>query len=224
MEFCAGSGHLGLLIAYLRPTSHVTLVELRERGCNIARKRAEEANLTNVTVYFGSIQQYAMENIPFDIGFSLHSCGMLSDWIQEICVAARARYVLCPCCYGHTFKQRSWKCEKMKEKFSFEEYKVMASCADTSVEAKNLDFPHKKQFCTAKKAMICVDIDRSSWAQQYQYTTDVKSLYPLNCSPKNNVIIGIPEDNCTSTFEVKFDSNTMSETQIYSTDNINKNV
>lgn len=98
VEFCAGSGHLGLLIAYLRPTSHVTLVELRERGCNIARKRAEEANLTNVTVYFGSIQQYAMENIPFDIGFSLHSCGMLSDWIQEICVAARARYVLCPCC------------------------------------------------------------------------------------------------------------------------------
>lgn len=224
VEFCAGSGHLGLLVAYLRPSSHVTIVELRERGCNIAKKRAEEANLNNVTVYCGSIQQYAMEKIPFDLGFSLHSCGMLSDWIQEICVSARASYVLCPCCYGHTFKQRSWKCDEMKEKFSAEEYKVVASCADTTVEAKDINFPKKKQFQIAKKAMICVDIDRSFWAQQYQYRTDVKSLLPLHCSPKNDVIIGIPEKDFTCSFEVKFDSSTLSETQLYSTDNVNKNV
>jgi hypothetical protein len=52
--------------------------------------------------------------VPFDLGFCLHACGMLTDWVQEICVAARASYVLCPCCYGQTPRQRAWKSERMR--------------------------------------------------------------------------------------------------------------
>lgn len=55
---CSQLGHLGLLVACLYPHCHVTLVELRERGSEVARKRALEAGLTNVTVFCGSMQDY----------------------------------------------------------------------------------------------------------------------------------------------------------------------
>ena len=36
----------------------------------------------------------------FDLGVSLHSCGLLTDGSLEACVLHRAAFALCPCCYG----------------------------------------------------------------------------------------------------------------------------
>ena len=41
VEFGAGTGHLGLALAYLRPEASVVLVEARERSAAVARERVE---------------------------------------------------------------------------------------------------------------------------------------------------------------------------------------
>jgi hypothetical protein len=40
--------------------------------------------------------------------------------------------------------------------------------------------------------MNIVDMDRNAWAQEHHYSTSLLSLNPLGCTPKNNIIVGIP--------------------------------
>ncbi|CAM9708974.1 unnamed protein product, partial [Heterosigma akashiwo] len=49
-----------------------------------------------------------------------------------------------------------------------------------------------EQFQVAKKCMMIVDADRNSWAAEAAgYSTSLESLFPLSCSPKNNLIVGV---------------------------------
>jgi hypothetical protein len=53
--------------------------------------------------------------------------------------------------------------------------------------------PFSEGFARAKHCMRMVDSDRIAWAQEIAaYRTFLASLQPLSCSPKNNVIIGVP--------------------------------
>ena len=36
----------------------------------------------------------------FDIGVSVHACGVATDLVLKMCVDNRADFVSCPCCYG----------------------------------------------------------------------------------------------------------------------------
>ena len=36
----------------------------------------------------------------FDVGVSLHACGLATDLVIEQCIRSKASIVLCPCCYG----------------------------------------------------------------------------------------------------------------------------
>ena len=36
----------------------------------------------------------------FDVGVSLHACGVATDLVLRACLANNACFVSCPCCYG----------------------------------------------------------------------------------------------------------------------------
>ena len=50
VDFGAGSGHLGLLLAWLRPQCHVVLVERKEYSAVHGRRRIRDMGLTNCEV------------------------------------------------------------------------------------------------------------------------------------------------------------------------------
>jgi hypothetical protein len=103
VEFGAGSGHLGLLLAFLRPTKcHVTLLERKEYACQQATKRANDASLQNITIVNTSMHTFAEAEQQFHLGLSLHSCGVLTDAALALCLQHGAAFCLCPCCYGQT--------------------------------------------------------------------------------------------------------------------------
>ena len=39
-------------------------------------------------------------NGAFDIGVSLHACGVATDLVIQKCIQNSASFVSCPCCYG----------------------------------------------------------------------------------------------------------------------------
>ena len=36
----------------------------------------------------------------FDVGVSLHACGVATDLVLALCSSVAASFVSCPCCYG----------------------------------------------------------------------------------------------------------------------------
>ena len=100
VEFGAGSGHLGLLVASLRPDCRVTLVEIKAHSCQSAERRIEGLGLTNVTVFEGSVDRFAQQGGEFDVAVGLHLCGLLTDAVIELATSRSAAVCVVPCCYG----------------------------------------------------------------------------------------------------------------------------
>lgn len=51
VDFCSGTGHLGLLVAHLLPNCSIIILENKEESVSRAIKRAEQLRLNNVTFY-----------------------------------------------------------------------------------------------------------------------------------------------------------------------------
>ena len=97
VDFGCGGGHQSLPLAYHFPDARFVLVDAKRRSLDVARRRADAAGLANVRVVEGRIEDF---DEPFDVGIALHACGAASDFAMEKCVAARAAYVVAPCCVG----------------------------------------------------------------------------------------------------------------------------
>jgi hypothetical protein len=69
----------------------------------IARRRAEEAGLSNLRTLLIDIAAFAE---PFDLGVSLHACGEATDLALQACAEAGARFAHCPCCVGKVARGR----------------------------------------------------------------------------------------------------------------------
>lgn len=118
VDIGAGSGHVGLVVAWMRPSScRVTLLERKEYACRQGKRRALEAGLANVEIANtslhtfcdlrncneeGSTSEIGPSAIPFQLAISLHSCGVLTDAALEMCLHHQAAFCLSPCCYGQT--------------------------------------------------------------------------------------------------------------------------
>ena len=96
VEFGAGSGHLGLLLATIRPDCSVTLVEIKEWTCNFAQNRANALALTNCKVFCGSVDDFAASGSDFDCAVGLHCCGLLflSQFLKNFAASSLTHYVL----------------------------------------------------------------------------------------------------------------------------------
>eukprot|EP01043_Picozoa_sp_COSAG02_P034118 COSAG02_NODE_2368_length_9050_cov_27.534689_5_plen_249_part_00 len=115
-DFGAGSGHLGLLLAWLRPDCHVVLVERKEYSAIYGRRRIAAMELTNCEFFCGGIEEFG--ELPLvgdqpsaskpatmtryggrvDVGVAMHACGLLTDLAIDLCVQRGARFAFCPCC------------------------------------------------------------------------------------------------------------------------------
>ena len=100
VEFGAGQGHLGLLIAHARPDCHVTLVEVKEYSCDGARARVAGLGLSNCDVFCGTVDAFAESGARIDCLVGLHLCGLLTDSVLDLAVARHSAVCLVPCCYG----------------------------------------------------------------------------------------------------------------------------
>lgn len=187
VDFGAGSGHLSLPLAYLHPEVTVWLVDLNEYGLGLARERARAAGLTNVRFFPGRVSEFEE---PFDIGFALHACGEASDEAQERCLARRATYIVCPCDLGKIPKASLTfpRSRRFRELLTRSEYNLLASAADWT----NSDDPHRR--ARGAQAMAYINLDRNLAAEEVGYRTLLLVGYPLEATPKNQIIFGTPAE------------------------------
>ncbi|XP_003226439.2 glutathione S-transferase C-terminal domain-containing protein isoform X2 [Anolis carolinensis] len=121
---------------------------------------------------------------------ALHACGVATDMVIENCIKIRAGFVVSPCCYGfiqNTDKFAFPQSHQFKEVLSYKEHMVLCRFADqTAVQLP----PERRQI--GKHCMGLVDLDRAWNAERNNYSVQVISMEPETCSPKNNLIVGVP--------------------------------
>uniref|UniRef100_A0A240PM43 Methyltranfer_dom domain-containing protein n=1 Tax=Anopheles epiroticus TaxID=199890 RepID=A0A240PM43_9DIPT len=191
VDFCSGTGHLGILLAYLLPRCTIYLLENKEESQQRAMERVERLGLRNVVFFQCNLDYFTA---PFDIGVSLHACGVATDIVLEKCFAHRAHFVSCPCCYGklynieHVTYPRS--CLFRASDLLLKEYFCVAHCADQthdlSSDRTNVAKAHQGFYC-----MDVIDRDRALRAEELGYRVLRKRLQDETCTPKNRLLVGI---------------------------------
>ena len=181
VDFCSGGGHLGILLAHLLPRCHVIMVDNKEESVRNARQRVAQLTLINVTIIQSNLDYFRGR---FDLGVALHACGVATDLVLQTCLTERAAFVICPCCYGNLahpdlpieYPQSKLYCTRG---VAATDFSVLARMADHLTEDGRL-------------AMAAVDLDRISRASQEGYLVSLKKLKPDMCSPKHDLLIGVP--------------------------------
>ena len=214
VEFGAGTGHFGLLLAKVRPDWRVTLVEVKEYTATGARERAASLALPNVSVFQGTVDEYAATHEPFQLAVGLHLCGLLTDATLELATSRGASACIVPCCYGQVFSSEdharggSTAAGMHPRSAAFraalgdevESFRMVAKAADLAVSGKGGAFdPTAGTFLSASRCMTLVDTDRLRWVVEEAAarggsgggTSSVAlgKLSPLSCSPKNSVLV-----------------------------------
>jgi len=187
VDFCSGSGHLGILVATLLPNCQVILVENKEMSLLRARETILKLKLSNVVVVQSNLDYFVGE---FDLGMALHACGVATDLVLQMCFKNRADFVCCPCCYGgiKDCHQVSYpRSSKFKSVFSDDHsrYFNLAHAADQT---------HKEQNAKTKQGYFCMDVidtDRKLFAESCGYKVHLGKLQPVTCTNKNNLLVGI---------------------------------
>ncbi|CAG9788605.1 unnamed protein product [Diatraea saccharalis] len=184
VDFCSGSGHLGILIAYLLPKCTVVLLENKEQSLLRARKRVHDMKLKNVFFFQCNLDFFIGK---FDIGIALHACGIASDLVLDKCLKTKAKFILCPCCYGslHSTDRLMYPRSHKFKGVSINQYLCICHAADQTHDEHPLT--QRGDLC-----MAVVDSDRARLAEEFGYTVTLSRLKPLSCTPKNNLLIGVP--------------------------------
>lgn len=107
VDFAAGTGHFGLLLAAVLPHCTVTLVDTDEELLGVARNRAATlgpAVSSRVTICCCPIADY---NATFDVAVCLHGCGTLTDDAIARAVRHNAAFCCVPCCYSELLAPQS---------------------------------------------------------------------------------------------------------------------
>lgn len=191
VDFCSGTGHLGIILAYKLPKCQVILLENKEESLMRARSRVVQLKLTNVLLFQCNLDYF---HGKFNIGTSLHACGVATDIVLLHCISHRANFVCCPCCYGGcysmphiTYPRSQTFCDGG---ISTQDYMHLAHCADQShvmdKGSSNLKKCEQGQFC-----MDVVDTDRKMYAEELGYRVMLCRLHPENCTPKNRLLVGV---------------------------------
>lgn len=185
VDFCSGGGHLGLLVAALAPQASVHMVENKEESLARARERGLQAGLDNVWFYQCNLEYYRG---AFQLGTSLHACGVATDLVIAKCQAAGAGFVCCPCCYGAVAELPGLSYPRSslfrRAGLSGPDYLVLAHAADQTEQGAG----------KREQGILCMDIvdtDRAAAARESGYIVTLSKLQPLDCTPKNNLLIAV---------------------------------
>ncbi|XP_051041425.1 glutathione S-transferase C-terminal domain-containing protein [Phodopus roborovskii] len=187
VDFCSGGGHVGIVLAHMLPSCQVTLIENKELSLIRAKKRSDELGLSNIWFIQANMEYFTG---MFNIGVALHACGVATDMVIQHCIQIRASFITCPCCYGfiqNTSKFSFPKSEKFKRTLSYKEHMILCRFADQTA----VQLPPQRRLI-GKQCMCLVDMDRATAAEEQGYSVQVISMEPESCSPKNNMIVGVP--------------------------------
>ncbi|KAJ1521400.1 hypothetical protein ONE63_003075 [Megalurothrips usitatus] len=189
VDFCSGSGHLGLLLAWLLPSCTILLLENKDKSLQRAVDRIEKLGLKNVLLVQSNIDYFKGK---FDIGIALHACGVATDLVLQVCELKRAAFVVCPCCYGsiqsgHTVTYPRSKLFR-NSTLGSKDYLVLGHCADQTHGEEGLKTPQ------GNLCMAAIDTDRLLHSSDTGYTVHLSKMNPPTCSPKNNLLVGIPQE------------------------------
>ncbi|KOB77544.1 Glutathione S-transferase C-terminal domain-containing protein-like protein [Operophtera brumata] len=184
VDFCSGSGHLGILVAMLLPKCTVILLENKEQSLLRARERVHKMGVKNILFYQCNLDFFIGK---FDIGIALHACGVASDLVLDKCLKANAKFVICPCCYGslHVIDDLVYPRSSKFSSLTVEQYMCIGHAADQTHE----DHPLTER---GMRCMAAIDSDRARLAQEFDYEVTLSKLNFLSCTPKNNLLIGVP--------------------------------
>ncbi|XP_043282845.1 glutathione S-transferase C-terminal domain-containing protein homolog [Venturia canescens] len=187
VDFCSGSGHLGILVAHLLPQCTVILLENKEESLNRSKERVIKLQLANVQFYQCNLDYFKGY---FDIGMSLHACGVATDLVIQHCIRKNAIFVSCPCCYGsvhdchHITYPRS---DIFRRNINKRDYLILGHSADQTHDVKNA------KTAQGNECMAIIDTDRKLQAEQFGYEVYLAKLVPETCTPKNHLLVGIPK-------------------------------
>ena len=204
VDFAGGCGPLGLPLAALMPHALVTIVELKKRSLDIARAKDAAAGLTNVRFFEGDLSAFAE---AFDIGLALHACGTASDLVLDVCVAARACFVICPCCTGKVSEARKDgyrfqatgssegrvtypRSRDVAAVLSSGEYNFLACAADVSDEA----LLRGRRGMLRRLAKTYLEHDRLLWAAERAYEVRFTRMPEPGATPKRDILCGWPTE------------------------------
>ncbi|KAM9382025.1 glutathione S-transferase C-terminal domain-containing protein [Phaethornis superciliosus] len=187
VDFCSGGGHVGIVLAHMMPSCQVVLIENKELSLIRAKDRSDELGLKNIWFIQANLDYF---NGSFNIGVALHACGVATDMVMEHCIKAQAAFVISPCCYGfiqNTVKFKYPRSRQFIDTLSYKEHMILCRFADQTA----VQLPPERRLI-GKQCMGLVDLDRAWAAEEHNYSVQVISMVPESCSPKNNMIVGIP--------------------------------
>lgn len=190
VDFCSGTGHLGILLAFLLPECTIYLLENKEESQQLAMDRVQRLGMKNVVFFRCNLDYFEAR---FDVGVSLHACGVASDIVLEKCFNRKAKFVCCPCCYGKLYEFDRIRYPRsqtfQQSDLLLKEYLCLAHCADQTHDLDN----SRTNVAKSHQGFYCMDIvdkDRMLRAEELGYTVVQKRLKPENCTPKNRLLIG----------------------------------
>ncbi|XP_041077819.1 glutathione S-transferase C-terminal domain-containing protein-like [Polyodon spathula] len=189
VDFCSGGGHVGIVLAHTLPACQVVLIENKEESLARAKNRCDELGLNNIWFIQANLDYFTG---PFKIGVALHACGVATDMVMEHCIKAQAAFVISPCCYGfiqNTVKFTFPRSQQFMDVLSYKEHMVLCRFADQT----EFQLPADRRLI-GKQCMGLVDLDRAQAAERNNYSVKVMSMEPESCSPKNNMVVGVPAD------------------------------
>lgn len=192
VDFCSGQGHLAIILAYKLPQCIVYMLDNKEEMISRARQRVQRLKLTNIRFFQCNLDYFIGD---FDIGTSLHACGIATDIVLMHCKQRNAAFVCCPCCYGKvTFDMPHISFPRSKffrsNNITLDDYLCIAHCADQAHDIKN----EKNNVAKSIQGQHCMDVidtDRKLYMDEYGYCTKLTRLHPEDCTPKNRLLIGI---------------------------------
>lgn len=191
VDFCSGSGHLGMLVASMLPQCQIILLENKAESLDRAKVRAKALNLTNILFLQTNLDYFSG---AFDIGLSLHACGVATDIVMWLCVQRKAHFVCCPCCYGavldmpHIGYPRS-EFFRRESQLTAGDYFCIAHGSDQS-HAEEIENTSKEKCDQGQMCMDIIDYDRRRYAEEQGYRVLATKLEPINCTQKNRLLIG----------------------------------
>lgn len=206
-DLCGGCGHVGLVAASaIFPTYNVTIVDTASVALGIAARRANAANLNNVTTQCQSVNNLTHH---FDVAVALHACAGATDAALVSAVRARARVAVAPCCVGGLVSPRTavtgcssgevvdparpgqanidWllpRSRVFRALLNVDQYAGLARAADFG------DAVQRDDWRRVAKALL--EWDRVLWLKEMGYVARLVKMRPLNCTPKNDIIVAWP--------------------------------
>ncbi|XP_067944350.1 glutathione S-transferase C-terminal domain-containing protein-like isoform X2 [Watersipora subatra] len=184
VDFCSGGGHVGLLIAYLHPSIDVHLIENKNESLGYALQRLDSLALPNVKLFQCNLTQY---HGMFDVGVSLHACGVATDLVIDQCLRSEASIIVCPCCYGTLSSTTSLQLPRSKELRLLINKQEMVTLRHSS-DKTELGI---QQQAIGMACMLVSDLDRKYFLDGHHgnRATSIYVMNPRECSPKNHMIV-----------------------------------